>query len=689
MDDLIGQSIGRYHIIEQLGQGGMAVVYKAFDTRLEREVAIKLIRRGQFGGDFQEQMLKRFEREAKSLARLDHPNIIPIHDSGEFEGSPYLVMKYINGGTLKLWTGKPMAYRQAASLLVPVARALEYAHSLNVIHRDVKPANILITAGGQPMLSDFGVAKILEGEEGNTLTGSGVGVGTPEYMAPEQWENRVSAQTDIYALGVVFYELVTGRKPFSADTPAAVLRMQLLDPLPRPRLIIPDLPEEVEAALFKALAKQPENRYASMGEFAAVLKRLADVDETRIAPAIIRTVEQANQTVTAPGKLADTTQDAMSFSDTIEKQAGIQAGQAQAKAGQPKWMVIVAAVTIPVICLLAAGGWILLGTFGSSGLGMALSQKQSTSTPFVSSTTTLAATRTKIPVIVAAPPLKTVTALAKKSPDMTTSIPTTITVYSLGSQKTSAVDGMVQLYVPEGKFLMGMSDDLYNQLMKWDADHGIKPVYKDEYEENRPMHTVYLDAFWIDQTVVTNAMFAKCIKSGECQPLNHANVDYEDPKNLNYPVVYLDWNGADTYCKWVGRRLPTEAEWEKAARGTDGRTYPWGEGIDCTKANYIFGGYKECVGHVTKVGSYPDGVSPYGALDMVGNVEQWTADYFNVDYYKSQTTWNNPKGPDPVSGDYMVVRGSSYQRWPNESNVTIRWVGRKVDWGSIGFRCAQ
>ena len=272
MADLTGQDIGRYHIVEELGQGGMATVYKAYDTRLEREVAIKVIRMETFGSAVVGQMLKRFEREGKSLAKLMHPNIVPIFDYGEHEGSPYLVMAFIPGGKLKNLTGRPMPNARAARLLAPVARALAYAHSLNVIHRDVKPANILITGEGEPMLSDFGVAKILESDAGSTLTGTGVGVGTPEYMAPEQWLNLVVPQTDIYALGVVFYELVTGRKPYTADTPAAVFLKQANDPLPRPRQFVPDLPDQVEQVIHKALAKKPEDRYASMSEFATVLE---------------------------------------------------------------------------------------------------------------------------------------------------------------------------------------------------------------------------------------------------------------------------------------------------------------------------------------------------------------------------------------------------------------------------------
>ncbi len=286
MPNLIGQSLGRYHILEQLGEGGMATVYKAYDTRLETDVAVKVIRTENLPQSGVEKALKRFEREAKALAKLTHPNIVPIIDYGEQEGSPYLVMKYLPGGTLKqVLKGQPMSWEKAAILLIPIARALDYAHRQGMIHRDVKPSNILITADGEPMLTDFGIAKIVD--EANTvdLTGTNVTIGTPEYMAPEQVVSKtVDLRADIYALGVILYEMVTGRRPFQADTPFAVLLKHASEPLPRPRQFVPDLPEEVEKVLFKALAKQPEDRYQSMGEFAAALERL--VYEKKVLPLV-------------------------------------------------------------------------------------------------------------------------------------------------------------------------------------------------------------------------------------------------------------------------------------------------------------------------------------------------------------------------------------------------------------------
>jgi len=279
MSNLIGQSLGRYHILEQLGEGGMATVYKAYDTRLERDVAVKIIRRGAFPPDQLDRILKRFEREAKALAKLSHPNIVGVIDYGEHEGSPYLVMEYLPGGTLKQRLGKPVPWQEAVRILIPITEALEYAHEHNIIHRDIKPSNILLTEKGQPMLTDFGIAKILETEDTATLTGTGIGVGTPGYMAPEQWTGQATPQSDIYSLGVVLYEMITGRKPYEADTPAAILLKQVNDPLLRPGILVRNLPDVVERVLLKALANNREDRFKTVGEFGNALKRCEGQDK--------------------------------------------------------------------------------------------------------------------------------------------------------------------------------------------------------------------------------------------------------------------------------------------------------------------------------------------------------------------------------------------------------------------------
>jgi serine/threonine protein kinase len=264
MDGMIDRNLGKYQIVEPLGEGGMATVYKAFDPSLERYVAIKIIRAvNQIDSDF----LIRFQREARALAKLDHPYILKVLDYGEENGIPYLVMPYVAHGTLKQYTRTRLQYERAIEIILPIAEALSYAHKRKIIHRDIKPANILFGESGEPILSDFGIAKILDAGEQTQLTGTGFGIGTPAYMAPEQWNGVADERTDIYALGIVLYELITGRCPFQADTPAAILIKQVQDPLPRPRTFTPDLPENVEAMLFKALSKDPALRFQTMQEF--------------------------------------------------------------------------------------------------------------------------------------------------------------------------------------------------------------------------------------------------------------------------------------------------------------------------------------------------------------------------------------------------------------------------------------
>jgi branched-chain amino acid transport system substrate-binding protein len=275
MTDLSGQELGRYRIIELLGVGGMAVVYRALDVNLEREMAVKFIRADAFPASRLDETRRRFEREARSLARLSHAHIVKVYDYGEYQGMPYLVMEYQPGGTLKDRLGEPVPYREAVDLLLPVARALQYAHRHGVLHRDIKPANILIDTEGDPVLGDFGIAKLLEAEDGVTLTATGVGIGTPEYIAPEQGLGKViDARADVYAFGVVLYELITGQKPFTADTPMQVVFKHVHDPLPDPRLVIPDLPQAVVDVIAKALAKDPDDRYADAAQLTLAMEGL-------------------------------------------------------------------------------------------------------------------------------------------------------------------------------------------------------------------------------------------------------------------------------------------------------------------------------------------------------------------------------------------------------------------------------
>lgn len=280
IDKLIGKNIGRYKIHLQLGKGGMAVVYEALDTTLDRRVAIKFI---QPGKEQLNTFLARFKRESKLLAKLSHPNIVKIFETGEFEGSPYLVMDYIQGGTLKdLMKGKPLPWQRSVQITFQVARALEAAHKEGILHRDIKPSNILMANDRDPMLSDFGIAKLLEdsGETTTSLTDTGAGIGTPDYMAPEQGVGKTDERSDIYALGVVLYQLITGRLPYQADTPLAVMLKKSTEPLPRPSTYVKGLPGQLESVLIKALARNPAERFKSMSEFGWALESLTGGTDT-------------------------------------------------------------------------------------------------------------------------------------------------------------------------------------------------------------------------------------------------------------------------------------------------------------------------------------------------------------------------------------------------------------------------
>ncbi|HLF37453.1 MAG TPA: tetratricopeptide repeat protein [Anaerolineales bacterium] len=267
MQGLIGQELGGYRIIAQIGKGGMATVFKAYQPSLDRYVAIKVL--PPYYAEQDETFLKRFRQEAKAIASLRHPNILIVLDYGELERTTYLVMEFVEAGTLGGQMGKPMAPGQMAGLVGQVAGALHYAHQEGVVHRDIKPSNILLPKPNWPLLTDFGLAKIVGGTQ---LTQSGTVAGTPAYMSPEQGRGeRVDHRSDIYSLGIVLYEMATGVVPFQAETPMAVIVKHIIDPLPLPRSKTPELSEAIERVILKALAKEPADRFQDVGQLAEAL----------------------------------------------------------------------------------------------------------------------------------------------------------------------------------------------------------------------------------------------------------------------------------------------------------------------------------------------------------------------------------------------------------------------------------
>lgn len=269
MEDLTGKQLGQYRIVEPLGEGGMAAVYKAYQPVMDRYVALKILPR-QFASD--PEFVGRFEQEAKVIAKLQHVYILPVHDFGEAEGYTYIVMPYVQTGTLaEMLEGKPLPLPKIRKFASQVGAALGYAHSRDIVHRDVKPSNILIDEQENCLLTDFGIAKMVEGTSRFTQTGATIG--TPAYMAPEQiLGEKLDGRSDIYSLGIVLFEMATGRQPYRAETPPAIFVKHLHDPLPLPRTENPDLPEPVERVILKTLAKDRGDRYPSASDFVQAIQ---------------------------------------------------------------------------------------------------------------------------------------------------------------------------------------------------------------------------------------------------------------------------------------------------------------------------------------------------------------------------------------------------------------------------------
>ena len=283
--------IGRYEIKSELGRGGMATVFLAYDPSFERDVAIKVLPQVFLHDNL---FRTRFTREAKMIASLEHSAIVPVYDIGEDGEQPYIVMRYMSGGSLSERLEKQALKLQlTAQITTRLAQALDAAHARQIVHRDLKPGNILFDQYGNAFLSDFGIARLEQA--GTTLTGGAL-VGTPAYMSPEQiqGDKPVDGRSDIYALGVLVYQMMTGKQPYRSDTPAKAMMMHILQPVPNILEDQPNLPVECEALIKKAMAKNPDQRFATAGEMAAELEKIAFANASTITPAREPTVVGAS-----------------------------------------------------------------------------------------------------------------------------------------------------------------------------------------------------------------------------------------------------------------------------------------------------------------------------------------------------------------------------------------------------------
>jgi len=695
------QRLGKYEIIQEIGRGGFAVVYKARDTALDRVVALKVLH-PYWAAD--PGFAARFQREARTAARLRHPSIVTIHEADEVEGQLYIAMEYLPGRTLQalLEEEGALPLDRALSILEQVADALDHAHGHGVIHRDVKPANVMVeeTARGlQATLMDFGLVKAMAGS--SVLTSHGTLLGSPEYMAPEQADPEraaeVSPAADRYALGIVAYQMLTGRVPFPGNTPAT-LNAHEHKPVPPPRSLRPGLPRAMEKALLKMLAKAPADRFATAGAFVARLR------DALLAEGKAR---QQREQLGSLYRRLKTAADAAGWPEVLALGGQIRALEpgyrdvqewiARARMQMhllpsmrrplPRWIGIVGGVLALALLL----GGVYLGT----RIGSEPTPEPTATAAVVQRPTT--PTAMDVPTPTATPTPANTPAPA----DTPTATPTDTPIPTRAHTPTTRLrekDGMVEVYVPAGEFEMGSSDEEVDYALQLCNEY-YEDCERSWLEDEQPVHDVTLDAFWIDRTEATNAQYAAFLNDQGNQTeggVTWLDIEDEDclieqsggefqPKSgyADYPVIEVSWYGAATYCEWAGARLLTEAEWEYAARGPEGYIYPWGnEDPTCDLAQYW-----GCSERTAPVGSFPDGASWCGALDMAGNVWEWVADWYDSEHYERSSS-SNPTGPS--SGENGVLRGGSWDHYPGNLRSANRYgLDPGVTNDITGFRCAR
>lgn len=705
------QKIGRYEVERLLGHGGMAVVYLARDPLMKRPVAIKLLPRQ---WTFDANQRQRFHREAQIIAALEHPAIVPIYDYDEHEEQPYLVMRYMSGGSLRDRIKRAMPLPEAARILARLAPALDMAHGRGIIHRDLKPDNVLFDEHNEPYLADFGIARMAEATQSMTI------VGTPTYMSPEQvqGDRALDYRADIYALGVVLYEVLTGQAPYQANTPPQLMFKHVYEPVPDVRRVVGTLPAGVQTIINRAMAKEPNARYPSVAALAGALQQAAaSAGAAGGAATVLEMVVPATELelTPPPGPYTPAAYTPAAYAPPPAPPAYLTPNPPPPASDKPLLWRIPAGVGLLVVvglmamlCLLGAGGgWYVLGLLRTP-------TPPATTAPIEVVETTpdtpdnLPIDNNPTPTAPGEPPGPVVTVTLP--PDVTAppsvTEPPPVTPAQGGSQPppnpqlgdswVRTQDGMTLVYLPAGRFLMGSNPDLD----------------PDAFDNEFPQHEVSLAPFWLDQLEVSNAQYAAFLNARGNQTedavpwldIGDTDVQIEQqggsftplPGRADLPVVEVTWYGAAAYCRWVGGQLPSEAQWEYAARGPANLIYPWGNGFDGQRANFCDQRcdldtkdlrFDDGFAEAAPVGTFPAGASWAGALDLGGNVWEWVNDWYSADYYLLSPSFN-PGGP--AGGETKVVRGGS---WLNTA-ITLRTADRLVDFPdtsrpNFGFRCAM
>ena len=643
---------GRYRLLRLLGEGGMGTVYLAHDLQLRREVALKVPK---FASSSNRETLDRFYREARVAATLRHPNLCPIFDVGEHQETPYLTMAYIEGRPLSELvsaTAAPLDEREVVRIIGAVAGALQAAHSKGVIHRDLKPGNILLDAQHEPIVTDFGLARSFTRNE-ERLTEVGGIVGTPEYMSPEQAlgePDAIGPAADIYSLGVILYESLTGKPPFIGGPSAAVIGQMLTKPPPPMSSLRTGINPQLESVCLRALAKEPSARFRSMRDFADALERAFQSPPVEQTPSIELPLRRLSVrakpvpvVVMARSLKADESSSASSLSETSRWWR------------VPQWRIFI----LVVLLATATAGGLVGYTLNRSGV--ATDPLQTTSTSEANNGPTSNATKTDKVILNrfgsnqvenAAVP----TADASTTPIAVSSPASSPVVYRF----TNSI-GLEFVRIESGEFMMGADDsDL-------EATADEKPRHK--VQITRPffmgIHEVTVQRYFQVVSASENA-------SRHQLPAPNGQYAWDSDPN---PVTNLAWQEAKMFCELLSQkaeekglkyRLPTEAEWEYCRRAGTTTRYITGdtlvltgdpcranlaEGICCMNQDQLYS-----LGFVDISSVHRN---DFGLCSMAGSLREWCEDWYAPDYYKQfeNTAAVDPKGP--VKGTVHVARGGS------------------------------
>lgn len=656
-DALLGKVLdGRYRLDRLVGEGGMGEVYRATHIHIDAVVAVKLLR-PEFVAD--QTAIKRFRLEAKAAGRIHHPNAVRVTDFGVTpEQMVYLVMEFAEGQSLRSLMRKEgkLDYLRAAGIVHQVCGAVEAAHHSGVIHRDLKPDNILIeSAHGAERVKvlDFGIAKLKETKTDAFLTKAGTIIGTPQYMSPEQCQGKpLDPTSDVYSIGVVLYEMLTGEVPFDGENTLQIVYNQLHE-LPRPlQEAAPDVPAPIVAVVMRALEKLPERRQSSAAELSEELQRAVEsAGETSSLAAseavTLRRVNSAEARTPTSTPTLNLKQSSSPTSESFSPSADRETTHLSSSSNRET--ITASRPSVETDAPFSPDKSNLATYYGKSAPTLQISKDaEQVGQGAAGKKTRIGLIATAAAILLAV--IGTIIYWSSRSP-------ATSSVTAPSPPALATPEAMV--LIPGGKFMMGRNDG--------GADE-------------RPAHQVEIKPFFLDFNEVTNQSYAKFIEAtGRRAPKNWKYNGSFMPDEATVPVTYVTWEDATAYAKWADKRLPTEAEWEYAARGGEqGHLYPWGNEWRTGYANIDRKGQAK----PAPVRSFNKDVSPFGVFDMAGNVSEWVQDFYTAQY-----------GANPDQR-LRVYRGGNFLDAPERSTNTFRWSDFPAEIPDdqilrVGFRCAK